>query len=98
MRFSCSRCDAQYTISDEKVRGKVIKVRCKRCNHLLVIRDRHQARPAAADKSRINREIVQDGSLEQEFERAFGNIVSSSDPEAAQVIPSISVQGAHEWD
>ncbi len=39
MRFTCEKCNAKYNIADEKIRGKIIKVRCKRCNTLLVIRD-----------------------------------------------------------
>ncbi|MFB6262777.1 MAG: GYF domain-containing protein [Bradymonadaceae bacterium] len=29
MKFFCDRCSTKYSIADEKVRGKVVKVRCK---------------------------------------------------------------------
>src|SRR5437763_870817 len=31
MQFSCESCKAQLQIADEKVRGKRLVVRCKRC-------------------------------------------------------------------
>jgi predicted Zn finger-like uncharacterized protein len=44
MRFSCDRCDAQYMISDEKVGPNGVKVRCKKCGHVILVR-----RPAAEE-------------------------------------------------
>ncbi len=78
MRFSCKKCKTQYTIADEKVRGKVIKVRCKRCNRLLVVRDDRPAEPP--DGSDEDPAVLQDRSLEQEFESAFGGLVPSEAP------------------
>ena len=39
MFFSCSKCDTRYTLPDEKVAGKVLKVRCKTCEATIVVRD-----------------------------------------------------------
>jgi predicted Zn finger-like uncharacterized protein len=39
MRFVCQHCDAKYTIADEKVRGKVLRVRCKQCGTTIEVRD-----------------------------------------------------------
>ena len=38
MRFVCKKCKTKYTIADERLRGKAIKFRCKRCNTVLTIR------------------------------------------------------------
>ncbi len=38
MRFTCKKCHAKYTIADERIRGRAIKFRCKRCNTVLVVR------------------------------------------------------------
>lgn len=38
MRIVCDNCGAKYQISDEKVRNKVFKIRCKRCAHVIVVR------------------------------------------------------------
>ncbi len=39
MKFVCDRCHTRYNISDEKVKGKVLKVRCKTCGNIIVVRE-----------------------------------------------------------
>jgi predicted Zn finger-like uncharacterized protein len=38
MKFTCDRCSAQYMISDEKVGPSGVKVRCKKCGNVIVVR------------------------------------------------------------
>lgn len=37
MKISCQACGAKYTIADEKVQGKIAKIRCKRCQATIVV-------------------------------------------------------------
>jgi predicted Zn finger-like uncharacterized protein len=37
MKISCQSCGAKYTIADEKVRGRTVKIRCKKCSAAIVI-------------------------------------------------------------
>ncbi|MBI5535560.1 MAG: zinc-ribbon domain-containing protein [Deltaproteobacteria bacterium] len=37
MKISCQSCGAKYTIADEKVRGRTVKIRCKKCSSAIVI-------------------------------------------------------------
>jgi predicted Zn finger-like uncharacterized protein len=39
VKFSCSKCETKYSIADEKVRGKVLKIRCKKCENIIVVRE-----------------------------------------------------------
>lgn len=39
MKFVCELCHTKYAISDEKVRGKVLKVRCKTCANVITVRE-----------------------------------------------------------
>jgi predicted Zn finger-like uncharacterized protein len=39
MRFTCHTCNALYSIADEKVQGKLVKFRCKRCQQTLLLRE-----------------------------------------------------------
>lgn len=39
MRFVCEKCQTKYTIADEKVRRKVLKIRCKNCSEIIVVRE-----------------------------------------------------------
>jgi predicted Zn finger-like uncharacterized protein len=38
MKINCQSCGAKYTIADEKVRGKTVKIRCKKCGAAIVVR------------------------------------------------------------
>lgn len=38
MKFVCDDCGAQYMIADEKVGPKGVKVKCKKCSHVIVVR------------------------------------------------------------
>jgi predicted Zn finger-like uncharacterized protein len=43
MRFVCDSCRAQYMISDDKVGPKGVKVRCKKCSHVILVRKAAEA-------------------------------------------------------
>ena len=38
MKITCPSCSARYTIADEKIRGRTVKIRCKKCNTPTIIR------------------------------------------------------------
>jgi predicted Zn finger-like uncharacterized protein len=44
MKITCHACDAKYTIADEKVTGRTVKIKCKKCGATIVV----NADPAAA--------------------------------------------------
>lgn len=37
LNFSCNKCQRRYSIADEKVRGKTVKVRCKNCQNVISV-------------------------------------------------------------
>jgi len=37
MKISCQSCQAKYTIADDKVLGKVVKIRCKKCGETIIV-------------------------------------------------------------
>jgi len=39
MKFLCDRCKTRYSIADERVRGKILKIRCKNCAHVVTVRE-----------------------------------------------------------
>ena len=47
MKFVCDRCQTKYSIADDKVRGKVLKVRCKTCQNVITVREAG-AKPSSA--------------------------------------------------
>ena len=51
MKIVCESCAAKYSIADEKVAGRVFKIRCKKCGAAIVVRGDQgasEAPPAAA--------------------------------------------------
>ena len=48
MKIVCDACQAKYSISDDKVQGKVFKIRCKKCSNIIVVRGGAEAAAAAA--------------------------------------------------
>ena len=58
MHHSCEHCTARYEIPDDKVQGRFLKVRCKRCEkamHVVGIEGAQRARPPDLDP-------IEDGS------------------------------------
>ncbi|MGD0675665.1 MAG: zinc-ribbon domain-containing protein [Polyangiaceae bacterium] len=37
MKITCQACQAKYTIADDKVVGKVVRIRCKKCGATIVV-------------------------------------------------------------
>jgi predicted Zn finger-like uncharacterized protein len=50
MKFSCDQCSAQYMIADEKVGTRGVKVKCKKCGHVIVVRPAAVPEPAAPER------------------------------------------------
>lgn len=53
MKFECDSCHAQYMIADEKVGKRGVKVKCKKCQHVIIVRPNKgdKAAAKAADSS-----------------------------------------------
>jgi len=37
MRISCQSCQSKYNVADEKVQGKIVKIRCRKCGSTIVV-------------------------------------------------------------
>ncbi len=47
MNFSCDACQHRYSLPDEKVRGRTVRIRCRHCGHLTSITGPSAQPPAA---------------------------------------------------
>jgi predicted Zn finger-like uncharacterized protein len=68
MKIVCEACGAKYSIADDRVAGKVFKIRCKRCSEVIVVRGDQpeaaapaQAASAAYDDQSAIWHVVVDG-------------------------------------
>ena len=48
MKITCQACAAKYTIADDKVAGKVVKIRCKKCGATIVVNGNDPSAAAGA--------------------------------------------------
>lgn len=48
MKFLCDQCKAKYQIADEKVQGKTLRMKCRKCGHVIEIRSGASDAPPAS--------------------------------------------------
>lgn len=54
MKVSCQACGAKYTIADDKVRGRKVKIRCKSCGTPIVVDGQNASEPAEAGAAAVS--------------------------------------------
>src|SRR5690242_16944919 len=64
MKIVCDACQAKYSISDDKVQGKVFKIRCKKCSNIIVVRGGANAVEASASAEQQKETRVHDYGYE----------------------------------
>ena len=70
MKVECGSCAARYAIQDEKIAGRVFKIRCKKCQSAIVVRgDRVEAPADGAEPSQAVWHVVVDGAQDGPFDR-----------------------------
>src|ERR1700678_3044787 len=37
MKITCQSCQSKYTVSDEKVQGKTVKIKCRKCGATILV-------------------------------------------------------------
>jgi len=47
VKFLCDRCKTRYSIGDDRVRGKILKIRCKNCGNVITVREGMAPEPEA---------------------------------------------------
>ncbi len=72
MKFVCKHCGSKYTIADDKVRNKVLKIRCKKCGNIIKIRDPKMpsTTPSSAPRKKDTPKATQ-SALEDKFAASF---------------------------
>ena len=90
MRFSCDSCGAQYMISDEKVGPKGVRVRCKKCSHVVLVKRAPAVEevappapmppPPVESAAAPTRDAPPETTLERELGTAFENVFGGGSP------------------
>ena len=53
MKITCQSCQAKYTIADDKVLGKIVKIRCKKCSSTIVVNGSDPSGAPAYERVRL---------------------------------------------
>jgi predicted Zn finger-like uncharacterized protein len=64
MKFICDQCKTKYSIADQKVAGKVLKIRCKNCGEIIIVKESRRLPEEDTDGEG-------EGALEKAFDGAF---------------------------
>jgi predicted Zn finger-like uncharacterized protein len=52
LKFVCDKCKTRYSIGEERVRGKILKIRCKNCANVITVREGMEPAPEAPSAPR----------------------------------------------
>ena len=74
MKFFCDNCSTQYLISDDKIGPRGVKVRCKRCGNVIILRKDSQAQDQPAQPETPSGDKPQ---REDEVGEAFDQLLKS---------------------
>jgi predicted Zn finger-like uncharacterized protein len=83
MKFTCNSCGAQYMISDDKVGPTGVKVRCKKCGNVVLVRRATEDAAAPAAAGATNGAAAPAGGLDAELGQAFDNAFGDAPPAEA---------------
>jgi predicted Zn finger-like uncharacterized protein len=79
MKFLCDRCKTRYSIADERVRGKILKIRCKNCANVISVRE------GMTDADDAPAPAAQGSALQS----AFANVMVGTRPGETQPPPPV---------
>ncbi|HEY4117601.1 MAG TPA: zinc-ribbon domain-containing protein [Byssovorax sp.] len=49
MKITCQSCQSKYTVSDEKVQGKTVKIKCRKCGATIIVNSSGATSQSGAD-------------------------------------------------
>lgn len=61
MKFVCDRCLTKYSIADEKVRGRILKIRCKSCSNIITVKESAPSAPISVASGDSDRTVISSG-------------------------------------
>jgi predicted Zn finger-like uncharacterized protein len=85
VKFLCDRCKTRYSIGDERVRGKILKIRCKNCANVITVREGMGAEGDGGDPGRrkaptTNAPLAQTAASSGALSAAFASQMAKPPP------------------
>ncbi len=96
MKFLCDRCKTRYSIADERVRGKILKIRCKNCSNVITVREgmaEPDGEPIAPSSAEAARRIPRAtdhaptvmAAVKSPLQQAFAQVMTAAPPAPQQL-------------
>jgi len=82
MKFVCDRCQTRYSIADEKVRQKILRIRCKTCGNVIVVQG-ERASPSADEAGAEGASRPEHPAMAKAVASSAPKSMPSSTPKAA---------------
>lgn len=69
MKIVCDNCGKKYSVDDDKVRGKMFKIRCRSCDNVIVIKGNveNQPQPGYQEEGGLPTRVVNYGGIGEEL-------------------------------
>ena len=83
MKFVCDRCQTRYSIADEKVRQKILRIRCKTCGNVIVVQGGREPVAASSAAGEITDGAEHFESAKTDATGAPNPVPTSASPKAA---------------
>jgi len=65
MKITCQSCQSKYTVSDEKVQGKTVKIKCRKCGATILVNSSGATTTNASDPAAAAAEATTEGGTYQ---------------------------------
>src|SRR5262245_62143712 len=80
MKFICENCKAKYQIGDDKIAGRSVRMKCRRCGHLIQIGastvaagQEHEPAPESVHGDVVDSSLVESGSAQMSVSALLGS-------------------------
>ena len=100
MKFLCGNCRTKYQIADEKVRGKILTIRCKKCGEKVIVKESLAKKgqtaiaPLAADVAKKKAQKKKAASISKAFESEMENPPDDDSPTRVSSTVGGEIEGA----
>jgi predicted Zn finger-like uncharacterized protein len=86
VKFLCDRCKTRYSIGDDRVRGKILKIRCKNCANVITVREGMSAEGDGAPGDAAERAHKAASPATEALEPAAGASRAANEPAAPAAV------------
>ena len=86
MKVICEKCQAKYSIKDERVHGRILKIKCRKCGAVIEVADplRSSIPPAAINRNAATPSAANGSPLADRFAQSFRHGAGAPSPASVE--------------